>query len=32
MGYASALAIMLMLVLLLVAVPYLRNTFREQEG
>ncbi len=32
MGYASALAIMLMLVLLLAAIPYLRNTFREQEG
>ena len=32
MGYASAMAIMLMLVLLLAAVPYLRNTFRDQEG
>ena len=32
MGYASAMAIMLMLVLLLAAIPYLRNTFREQEG
>ena len=32
MGYASAMAIMLMLILLLAAVPYLRNTFREQEG
>ncbi len=32
MGYASAMAIMLMLVLLLAAIPYLRNTFRDQEG
>lgn len=32
MGYASAMAIMLMLVLLLAAVPYLRKTFRDQEG
>lgn len=31
MGYASAMALMLMLVLLVAAVPYLRNTFREQE-
>lgn len=32
MGYASAMAIMLMLVLLVAAIPYLRNTFRDQEG
>ena len=32
MGYASAMAIMLMLVLLLAAIPYLRNTFRDQEA
>ena len=32
MGYASAMAIMLMLVLLIVAIPYLRTTFRGQEG
>ena len=32
MGYASAMAIMLMLVLLLAAIPYLRNTFRDQDG
>ena len=32
MGYASAMAIMLMLVLLIAAIPYLRNTFRDQEG
>ena len=31
MGYASAMAIMLMLVLLLAAIPYLRNTFRDQQ-
>ena len=30
MGYASAMAIMLMLVLLIVAVPYLKSTFKEQ--
>lgn len=30
MGYASAMAILLMLVLLLAAVPYLRETFRSQ--
>ena len=32
MGYASAMAIMLMLLLLLAAIPYLRNTFRDQEA
>ncbi len=32
MGYASAMAIMLMLILLLAAIPYLRNTFKDQEG
>jgi len=32
MGYASAMALMLMIVLLLAAVPYLRKTFRDQEG
>ena len=32
MGYASAMAIMLMLVLLVAAIPYLRNTFRDQEA
>ena len=32
MGYASAMAIMLMLVLLVAAIPYLHNTFRDQEG
>ena len=32
MGYASSMALMLMLVLLMAAVPYLRKTFREQEG
>lgn len=32
MGYASAMAIMLMLVLLIAAIPYLRETFRGQEA
>ena len=32
MGYASAMAIMLMLILLLASIPYLRSTFKDQEG
>ena len=32
MGYASAMAILLMLVLMVVAIPYLRTTFSNQEA
>ena len=32
MGYASAMAIALMVLLLLAAIPYLRSTFKGQEG